>query len=176
MKRGLRLTTLTSLVWLMVVCGCTDSTTYARHAPRKLAPYGVRVGLLQFGDFDKLEMADAISVGYYHRLGVRGSTVPEIVVETAKRSEGDSDWEFYMVGGNIIFLPSRRDRFYIHGGAGVMSETLPGSSYTAAYACAGLGYSLPAAGTALDIRLTGNSIIDSANANTVVSFTLGVGF
>jgi hypothetical protein len=143
---------------------------------RNLAPFGVRAGWVDFGDFELLEVDDRPLVGLYLRMSTRGRAVVELAADAAIDTDEPDERIFYAGGLNVLFFPIEHGGLYLHAGGGAMSESTPLNDYLDGYASGGAGYSVPTGTARLDLRATVWQMIDSANITRAFVFTLGYGF
>lgn len=134
------------------VVGC-GSRTYGRGL-RRLSPFGVRAGLVDFRDFEITEVDDRYVAGLYIRTSVKGRKVIELAVDAALDKDAPGDTPLYSAGLSLLYFPTRHGGVYLHVGGGAMSETTTLNEYLDGYASAGVGYSMPLGSTRIDIRAT----------------------
>lgn len=158
----------------LAACGC-GSRSYGRGL-RRLAPFGVRVGWVDFGDFEFVEAEDRPLAGLYLRTAVKGRAVIELAADAAFDMDAADERLFYSGGVSVLYFPTEYGGVYLHAGGGAMSEATPLHDYVDAYAAFGAGYSAPVGPTRLDLRASVWRMIDSANVTRAVVFTMGYGF
>ena len=158
----------------LAVCGC-GSRGYCRGL-RRLAPFGVRAGWVDFQEFEITEFADRPTAGIYLRTSVKGRAVIELSADATLDMDALDEDPLYSAGLSVLFFLSQHGCTYVHAGGGAMSETLTLNEYLDGYASAGVGYTVPLGPTRLDLRATMWQMINSANLTRAFVCTVGYGF
>jgi len=158
----------------LVVGGC-GSRSYGRGL-RRLSPFGVRVGQVDFRDFEITESEDRYVAGLYMRTSVKGNKVIELAADAALDTDAPDEQPLYSAGLSVLYFPTRHGGAYLHAGGGAMSESTEQNEYLDGYVSAGAGYSMPMGATRLDIRGSMWQMISSANVTRAFVGTLGYGF
>jgi hypothetical protein len=159
---------------IVAVGGC-GKRSYGRGL-RRLAPYGVRVGQVDFRDSKLIEVEDRSLVGLYLRTSVKGRTLIELAVDAAFDDDAPDEKLLYSAGVSVLYFPIPRGGVYLHAGGGAMSEATGLNDYIDGYASAGAGCSIPLGATRLDVRATMWQMINSANITRAYVLTIGYGF
>jgi len=154
--------------------GC-GSRTYGRGL-RRLAPFGVRLGWFDFSDFELAEVEDRPQAGLYLRTSVKGRAMIELAADAALDMDAPDEEPLYAGSLSLLFFPTERGGVYLHAGGGALSASTTSYNYIDGFASAGVGYSLPAGPTRLDIRAGMWQMIKSTNITRAFVFTLGYGF
>jgi len=158
----------------LAVCGC-GSRSYGRGL-RRLSPFGVRAGWVDFRDFELTEVEDRPLAGLYLRTSVKGRAVIELSADATLDMDAPDEDPLYSAGLSVLFFLSKHGCSYVHVGGGAMSETMTLNEYLDGYAAAGVGYSMPLGATRLDIRATMWQMINSENITRAFVGTVGYGF
>jgi len=158
----------------LCIGGC-GSRTYGRGL-RRLAPFGVRAGWVDFRDFELVDVEDRPTAGLYLRTSVKGRTVIELAADATLDMDAPDEDPLYSAGLSVLFFLSEHGGAYLHAGGGAMSETLTLNEYLDGFASAGAGYSVPLGPTRLDIRATMWQMINSENITRAFVCTIGYGF
>ena len=158
----------------LAACGC-GARSYGRGL-RRVAPFGVRAGWVDFRDFELTEVEDRPLVGVYLRMSDRGSAVFEVSADAALDTDEPDARQFYAGALSVLYFPTKHGGAYLHAGGGGLYESTELNDYLDAYATAGVGYSVPAGPTRIDLRASYWRMIDSANAGSAAVVTLGYGF
>jgi len=154
--------------------GC-GSRGYGRGL-RRLAPFGVRAGWVDFQEFEIAEFPDRPTAGIYLRTSVKGRAVIELSADATLDKDAPDEDPLYSAGLSILFFPSKHGCGYLHLGGGAMSETLTLNEYLDGFVSAGAGYTVPLGPTRLDLRASMWQMIDSANLTRAFVGTVGYGF
>jgi len=164
--------------WLLVavaaasLAGCGTQFGWRR---ARLAPWGLRLGYVDFSGFEQAELDDRPALGAYSRVHSTGAVTIEASIDAAVDAAAP-EWQLYAVGLSALVLPSNQADLYVHVGGGALIENTPQSSYTAGYVSYGVGYSIRTPATRIDVRASWWQILESANSSTAMALTVGYGF
>jgi len=165
--------TLLALV-LAAASGC-GSRSYGRGL-RRLSPFGVHVGQVDFRGSEITEAEDRYVASLYLRTSVKGNKVIELAADTALDADAPDEHPLYSAGLSLLYFPTRHGGAYLHAGGGAMSETTELNEYLDGYVSAGASYSMPMGATRLDIRGSMRQMLGSTNVTRAFVGTLGYGF